>query len=322
MRYRPFGSTGVRLSMLGLGTMPFGTDTDAGEAGRIVSACLDVGINHFDCADVYGGGRAEEVLGSLLKPVRDEVFLATKVGFATGPGINERGSSTFHIRRAVDNSLRRLDTDRIDLLYLHSFDWRTGFEHSFRELDRLVQAGKILYIGVSNYAAWQIATALAKSRQAGWSPISAHQPMYNLTKRQAEVELLPMSDAENLAVIPYGPLAGGLLTGKYRGDRTQVEGRLNSNTMYQDRYRDDENFAVADRLVAAAEEAGCHPATLAVAWVASHPTITAPLIGGRTLEQLQPSLAAIDFEMDNELRAEISDLSQTPPPATDRSESQ
>jgi aryl-alcohol dehydrogenase-like predicted oxidoreductase len=320
MKYRPLGRTGVRVSQLGLGTMPFGGDTDEDEAGAIVAACLDAGINMFDCADVYTGGRAETILGRLIAPVRDDVVLATKVGFPSGPGVNRRGTSPAHVRLSVEESLARLGTDRIDLYYLHRFDRHTDIEHTLRTLDALVTAGKILYIGVSNFAAWQVATALGLCALNGWAPIVALQPMYNLVKRQAEVELLPLAQSADLAVFPYSPLAGGLLTGKYGTTPGSGEGRLVSNQMYRSRYRDEGGFVAAADLAALAAEIGCHPATLAVAWVGSHPGVTAPLIGGRSLEQLQPSLAAVDFELDDELRGRISALTPEPPPATDRSE--
>jgi aryl-alcohol dehydrogenase-like predicted oxidoreductase len=320
MKYRPLGRTGVRVSQLGLGTMPFGGDTDEDEASAIVAACLDVGINLFDCADVYTDGRAETILGRLIAPVRDDVVVATKVGFPSSAGVNRRGTSPAHVRLSVEHSLARLGTDRIDLYYLHRFDRHTDIDHTLRTLDALVTAGKILHIGVSNFAAWQVATALGHCALNGWAPIVALQPMYNLIKRQAEVELLPLARSADLAVFPYSPLAGGLLTGKYGPTPGSGEGRLVTNKMYSLRYRDEGGFAAAAELAALAAEIGCHPATLAVAWVGSHPGVTAPLIGGRSLAQLQPSLAAVDFELDDELRARISALTPDPPPATDRSE--
>jgi aryl-alcohol dehydrogenase-like predicted oxidoreductase len=320
MRYHALGDTGIRVSQLGLGTMPFGDDTDEDEARVIVNACLDAGVNLFDCADVYTGGRAETILGRLIAPVRDDVVLATKVGFPSGDGVNRRGTSAAHVRLSVEQSLARLGTDRIDLYYLHRFDHRTALDHTLRTLDALVTAGKILHIGVSNFAAWQVATALGLSALNGWAPIVAIQPMYNLVKRQVEVELLPLARSAHLAVFPYSPLAGGLLTGKYGTTPGSGEGRLVTNAMYRSRYRDETGFAAAAELAAIAAEVGCHPATLAVAWTASHPAVTAPLIGGRTLEQLRPSLAAVDFELDDELRRRISALTPEPPPATDRSE--
>lgn len=322
MKYRRMGTTGVRLSILGLGTLSFGTETDEPEARRMVERCLDVGVNHFDCADVYGAGRAEEVLGRCVAGVRDDVVVATKVGFPVGPGVNDQGASALHLRNAVEASLGRLGTDRIDLLYLHRFDRRAGLDESLRALDHLVGAGKVLYIGVSNFAAWQVATALGRSALHGWSAVTAIQPMYNLVKRQAEVELLPLAESAGLAVLPYGPLAGGLLTGKYGDDPEAVEGRLTADPMYRARYRDRSVFTTAAAFADLADELAVHPATLAVAWCGSHPAVTAPLIGGRSVEQLEPSLAAAELEIDDDLRGRISSLTPEPPPATDRSEDQ
>jgi len=320
VKYRPLGDTGLRVSALGLGTMPFGEDTDEDEARAIVTACLDAGVNMFDCADVYNAGKAETILGGLVASVRDDVVLATKAGFPSAPGINRRGASPAHLRTSVEHSLGRLATDRIDLFYLHRFDHRTAIDHTLRTLDALVTAGKILHIGVSNFAAWQVATALGRSALHGWAPIVAIQPMYNLVKRQAEVELLPLARSAGLAVFPYSPLAGGLLTGKYGTTPGSGDGRLVANEMYSVRYRDEAGYAAAAELTAIAAEVGCHPATLAVAWVGTHPAVTAPLIGGRTLEQLRPSLAAADLALDDELRRRITALTPDPPPATDRSE--
>ena len=322
MRYRRLGTTGVRVSELGLGTMPFGDATGEAEAARLVARCLDVGVNHFDCADVYNDGRAEEILGRLVGPVRDEIVLATKVGFPTGPGVNQHGASPLHLRTAVEASLRRLGTDRIDLLYVHRFDQRTDLDHTLSALDRLVASGKVLFLGVSNFAAWQVATALGRCALHRWAPIAVMQPMYNLVKRQAEVELLPLASAQGLAVLPYGPLAGGLLSGKYGTDPAAVDGRLTTDPMYRARYRDPANFSAAASLAAVAAEVGCHPATLAVAWATSHPAVTAALIGARTVEQIEPSLAAASFAVDEDLRQRISDLTPEPPPPTDRSEDQ
>jgi aryl-alcohol dehydrogenase-like predicted oxidoreductase len=320
VRFRRLGDTGLKVSELGLGTMPFGNETDEDEAQAIVTACLDAGINLFDCADVYNEGKAETILGRLVASVRDDVVIATKAGFPSAAGINRRGASPAHLRASVEASLTRLGTDRIDLYYLHRFDNRTGLDHTLRTLDALVAAGKILHIGVSNFAAWQVATALGQSALHGWAPIVAIQPMYNLVKRQVEVELLPLATAADLAVFPYSPLAGGLLTGKYGTQPGSGDGRLVANEMYSLRYRDEAAFAAAAELASIATEVGCHPATLAVAWVGSNPAVTAPLIGGRTLDQLRPSLAAADFELDDDLRRRITALTPDPPPATDRSE--
>lgn len=320
LSYRYLGDTGVKISPLCLGTMSFGGDADYDTASAMVHRCRDLGINAFDCANVYEDGRSEEILGDLIADCRDDVVITTKAYFPTGEGPNDRGASRYHLVRAVENSLRRLSTNRIDVLFIHRFDEKTALHETLRALDDLVRTGKVLYVGASNFASWQVTKALGLQRREGWTPFHVIQPMYNLAKRQAEVELLPMAQSENLGVLSYSPLGGGLLTGKYGLDQRPDEGRLVENEMYQTRYGDEVHFEVADRFTEFAETHGYDPVPLAVAWVKEHPDVTAPIIGGRTLEQLNGSLAALDIDMTPDLRATISDLSPTPPPATDRVE--
>jgi len=317
---RFLGNTGVKVSRVALGTMMFGGDADEATATAIWRAARDAGINLFDCADVYNEGRSEEVLGRLMRTERDQIVLATKAYFPMGKGPNDRGSSRYHLVRSVEASLRRLATDRIDLYYLHRFDDVTALDETLRGLEDLVRAGKILYPACSNFAAWQVAHALGIQRHHGWAPLVAIQPMYNLVKRQVEVEILPMAQSLGLAVIPYSPTGGGLLTGKYGTERRPERGRLVDTKMYTVRYADPRFMAIADRFTALAAELGQPPATLAVAWVASHPGVTSVLVGGRNVEQLAPTLAANQLVLDDETRARITALSIDPPPATDRNE--
>ena len=320
MHYRLLGHTGVRVSALCFGTMSFGGDADEATSAAMYARCRDAGVNFFDCANVYGRGRAEEILGKFMAGHRDELVITSKVGFRMRDGINGEGLSRRHILREVEESLRRLQTDRIDVYFVHRFDPDTPMEETLAALDTLVQQGKILYPAVSNWAAWQIARSLGISERKGWAPFAVLQPMYNLTKRQAEVEILPLALEEKLGVIPYSPLGGGLLTGKYGTAARPEQGRLVENAMYQKRYGDTLHYEVAERFTAYAHDKGYHPATLAVAWVMSHPAVTAPIIGARNLAQLEPSLAAADILMTPEWRAEISALSIEPAVATDRSE--
>jgi aryl-alcohol dehydrogenase-like predicted oxidoreductase len=220
----------------------------------------------------------------------------------------------------VEESLRRLGTDRLDLYFVHNYDALTPMETTLRALDDLVRQGKILHPAVSNWAAWQIAKALGISAREGLARFECIQPMYNLAKRQAEVELLPLAQSEHLGVISYSPLGGGLLTGKYTTAEKPEEGRLVENAMYQRRYGPAVHYETAERLTHHAQERGYHPATLAVAWVMSHPAITAPIIGARNVAQLEASLAAAKADMTPAWRDEISALSIEPPPATDRLE--
>jgi len=320
MEYRLLGRTGVQVSPLCFGTMSFGGDADEATSAAMFRRCREAGINFFDTANTYSGGRSEEILGRLIAGSRDELVIGSKVHFPTGPDVNARGSSRRNIMLGIEASLKRLNTDRLDLYFIHGFDPLTPIDETLRALDDLVRQGKILYPAVSNWAAWQIAKALGISAMEGLARFQCIQPMYNLVKRQAEVEILQLAQAEQVGVISYSPLGGGLLTGKFGVDRRPDAGRLLENPVYVKRYGDNIYYETADRFVAYANERGYHPATLAVAWVMTHPAITAPIIGARNLEQLEPSLAALDVPMTPEWRAEISALSPEPPPATDRNE--
>lgn len=320
MDERFLGRTGVRISRLAFGTMSFGGEADERTATTIFAMCREAGINTFDCADVYNGGRAEEILGTLIADCRDEVVIASKGYFPTGRGANDRGASRYHLVRAVEASLDRLRTDRIDLYYIHHFDEATSLEESLRALDDLVRRGKILYPALSNFAAWQVEKALGVAALGGLAPPVAIQPMYSLIKRQAEVELLPMAASEGLGVFTYSPLGGGLLSGKYGIQDRPEHGRLVDDPRYQKRYARGDVYRVAEDFRALAAEWGHHPVSLAIAWVAAHPAVTAPLVGARSPEQLQPALLAAEIELTVEERDRISNLSPAPPPATDRDE--
>ncbi len=320
MQYKYLGNTGVKVSSLCFGTMTFGGQADQKTSAAMFHRCLDVGINFFDCANVYAGGSSEKILGSLIADCRDEIVLTTKFYDKAGEDINARGASRYHIRQAVEASLRQLNTDRIDVYFIHHFPADIPLEDVLRSLDDLVSEGKILYPAASNFAAWQVAKSLGISAARGWSHFEVLQPMYNLVKRQAEVELLPMAQSENLGVIPYSPLGGGLLTGKYGPDQRPNDGRLVDNPNYQKRYGQEWVYDVAGDFTQFSRQRGFEPPTLAVAWVASHPAVTAPIIGARNLEQLEGSLKSLEISMDAALRAEISALSPEPPPATDRLE--
>ena len=322
MNYKWLGQTGVQVSGLCFGTMSFGGDADADESARLYAACRDRGINFFDCADVYSKGAAEQILGKLIKGHRDELVITSKCFNALGDDVNDQGANRRHIAKAVDASLTRLGTDRLDVLFLHRWDPHTPLEDTLRALEKLVRDGKVLYLGASNFAAWQVAKGLGIAERHGWPRFDVMQPMYSLVKRQVESEILPLAAAENLGVITYSPLGGGLLSGKYSSGARPNDGRLVSNKMYARRYGEDWVFETAEQFTALAAAQGVHPVSLAVAWVAANETVTCPIIGARNVEQLQPSLDALDVAMTPALREEIAALSRRPPPATDRSESQ
>ncbi|MBK0399806.1 aldo/keto reductase [Limibaculum sp. M0105] len=310
------GRTGTRVSRLCMGTMSFGREADEAESARIYAACREAGVDFFDCANIYAGGRAEEILGRLIAPERDRIVLTSKVGMSR-PGV-PGGLGRRHVRESVEQSLRRLGTDRLDVLFVHRFDPDTPVEETLRTLDDLVSAGKVHHLGASNWAAWQVAGALGVSARRGWARFEVLQPMYSLVKRQAEVEILPLAAAEGLGVMPYSPVGGGLLSGKYRS--RDAQGRIRENDSYVRRYGEEWMFETAARFADLAEAHGWHPVSLALAWVASHPAVTAPIIGARDVAQLRPALAALDIPMTPELRAEIAELARRPAPATDRLE--
>jgi aryl-alcohol dehydrogenase-like predicted oxidoreductase len=320
MEYNVIGKTGVKVSELCFGTMSFGGEADKESSKAMFNRCREVGINFFDTADIYSNGRSEEILGECISDCRDEIVLSTKVFGATGKDINDEGLSRRHIIQAVENSLKRLRTDRIDFYFLHKFDSNTPIEETLYALDHLQRQGKILYPAVSNWAAWQIATALGISAKESLARFECVQPMYNLVKRQVEVEILPLAQAKNLGVLTYSPLGAGLLTGKYTNNKKIADGRIANNERYKQRYGEESYYEVADKFVLYAEKKGYHPVSLAVAWVMSHPDVTAPLIGARNLEQLEDSLAAKEINMTDDLRKEITSLSIEPPVATDRTE--
>ena len=321
MKFKPLGRTGVQVSELCLGTMSFGGDADEAESAAMFRACRDAGINFFDCADQYAKGRSEEILGRLIQGERENLVLTTKCFNAAGEDINARGTSRRHVTRSVERSLKRLGTDRVELLFLHHFDARTPIEESMRAMEDLVRDGKVLYPAVSNWSAWQTQRALDWQEAQGWARLQAVQPMYNLIKRQAEVEILPMAAHNQVAVTPYSPAAGGVLSGKYAGaGAASVTGRLKTNAQYAVRYGEAWVQEVAGKFAQFCRARDMHPMSAAVAWVGAHPAVTAPIIGARSVAQLQASLDSVKIAMTPELRAEISALSHEPPPPTDRLE--
>jgi aryl-alcohol dehydrogenase-like predicted oxidoreductase len=320
MELRFLGRTGVKVSRLAFGCMSFGGDADANASAALYGAARDAGINFFDTADVYNEGRSEEILGELSAAHADEVVIATKAYFPTGKDANARGASRYHLVRACEASLRRLGRERVDVFYLHRWDDATALDETLRAVEDLVRSGKILYPACSNYAAWQVTRALGVAATEGWAPLVAVQPMYNLLKRQAEVELLPMAQALGVAVVTYSPTAGGLLTGKWGTAKRPESGRMTTNAMYQTRYADPAHLVAVDAFCALAAETGAHPAALAAAWVAAHPAVTSVLLGARDVHQLGDLLGAGAIAMTPELRARIGALTPEPPPATDRNE--
>ncbi len=310
MEYRTLGSCGVKVSEICLGTMMFGNETDERTSLDMIERSIDAGINFLDTADIYNLGESERVVGKALRGRREEIVLATKVTIAMGDGPNMAGSSRKHIIEGCEASLRRLDTDYIDLYYLHKPDPDTPIEESLAAMDHLVRQGKVLYVGVSNYPAWRVADALGVQAMRAFEPLAAVQPLYNIANRDIEIELLPACEELGLGVVGYSPIARGVLTGKYAAGEEPPEdsraGRGNERIM-QTEFRPS-NFELAQELVKLADEVGCTAAQLAVAWVMANELVTCPIIGPRTPEQLEDNLGALDVEITPEIEAHIDDL--------------
>lgn len=300
---------GTPASRFAFGAMQFGGKADETAARAMYDAARAAGITHFDTAHGYTGGASETLLGNFARAERDNLLIATKVG-------NSGDLSPPTIAAELDLSLRRLNLGGVDVLYLHRFDPNTELAATLEALAQHREAGRFRYLGVSNYAAWQVMKARAIAADFGLT-VDIFQPMYNLLKRQAEVEILPMCADQGITVAPYSPLGGGMLTGKYTSGGT---GRIAEDTMYAARYAGDWMRDAATALSDIAAEVGTHPATLAVAWVAAHRAAPVPIVSARSAEQLAPSLAAMRFDMTPDLYARLSALTPAPPPATDRTE--
>jgi len=317
MEYTRLGRTGLQVSRLCLGTMTFGLQCDEETSRAILDTAFDSGITFIDTADVYplGGnldtvGRTEEIVGGWLAGRRDDVVLATKCVGPTGRRPWDRGASRRHILDALDASLRRLGTDYVDLYQLHGYDPETPIDESISALDHLVKAGKVRYVGCSNFLAYQLARAIGRAETLGLARMDCVQPRYNLLFRQVERELLPLCGEEGIGVIPYNPIAGGLLSGKHRRDAVP-EGRFTlgrAGKMYQERYWHDREFDTVEDLLAIAGKAGVALTTLAVQWVLAHPAVTSAIIGASDPGQLSASLAAAESPISPELKFELDEL--------------
>lgn len=301
MHYRQMGRTGLRVSSICLGAMTFGeapgfmagVSCDEATSRAILDRSFEAGVNFVDTADVYGGGVSEEIVGRWMKSRRDRVVLATKCRLPTGAGPNDVGLGRLHIRQAVEASLRRLGTDYIDLYQVHCQDVRTPIEETLDALDRLVADGKILYAGCSNYAGYRLVESLWASDRRSKARYDCYQGQYSLVSRDAEREILSACRAFGLGFIAWSPLAAGLLTGKYRKDMPAPEGsRLATWTDTMKRMDREAKWKAVEALVAAADQMGTRPATLALAWALAQPGMTAVIIGARNVDQLADNLAA------------------------------
>jgi len=313
------GRTGLAISRLTLGTMTFGLQCDEATSFRILDAAAEGGITLLDTADVYplGGtldvvGRTEEIVGHWLRGKRSRFLVATKGSGAMGKAAWEKGNSRKHLLDAIDASLKRLGSDYVDLYQLHHDDHDTPLEETLEALDTIVKSGRARYVGASNLLAWRAATALGRSDARGLTRLVSLQPRYSLLFREMERELLPLALAEGLAVLPYNPLAGGLLTGKYRPTQTPAEGTRftvgNAGSMYQQRYWHEREFRTIEQIRGVVAEAGLPLIAVAIAWVLAHPAITSAIIGASRPEQLKDSLAGATLNLDPSLKTKLDEL--------------
>jgi aryl-alcohol dehydrogenase-like predicted oxidoreductase len=321
MEYVRFGNTGIMVSKLCLGTMTYGKPTerwpwalDEQQSRPFIQKALDLGINFFDTADVYSAGASEEVVGKALKDFakRDDIVLATKVFNPMGPGPNNKGLSRKHIMSAIDASLKRLGTDYVDLYQIHRWDYHTPIEETMEALHDVVKAGKARYIGASSMYSWQFAQAQYTAELNGWTKFVSMQPHYNLLYREEEREMIPFCVDQKIAVIPWSPLARGLLTGKRSKERNETE-RAKTDAFGKKLYGEDADFAIVDRVSRIADEKGLPNAQVALAWMLSKPAITAPIIGASKPGHLEDAVAALSVELSAEDILRLEELYQPHP---------
>lgn len=320
MNYRFMGRTGMRVSELCLGAMTFGRETSEADSHAIMDRFVEVGGNFIDTADVYSRGISEEIIGRWLKRKnRDDLVIATKVRFPMGEGPNDVGLSRKHIMQGVEASLRRLQTDYIDLYQVHCWDNVTPLEETLSTLDTLVKAGKVRYIGVSNYTGWQLQKAVDLSRRNGWEPYTCLQPQYNLLERTIEWELTDVCLNEGLGIIPWSPLRGGWLSGKFRRGMAEPPAGTRIEKAEQQgwgeswsRYNTESTWQVIDMLIEVSQEAGKSPAQVAINWLLQRPGVTAPIIGARTMQQLEDNLGAAGWSLDETQMQRLDDVSAPP----------
>jgi aryl-alcohol dehydrogenase-like predicted oxidoreductase len=322
MDYRPLGSSGLRISALTLGTMTFGGEgnfkdvgaTDVDGAKRQIDMCLDAGVNLIDTADVYSTGRAEEIIGEALSgDKRDDVLLASKVRFRMGDGPNMTGLSRHHIISGCEASLRRLQTDRIDLYQVHEWDGQTPLEETLGALEHLLDSGKVRYIGASNYAGWQLMKALGTATGAHLPRFVSQQIYYSLQERSAEYELIPLAVDQGLGTLVWSPLAGGLLSGKYRRGQDPPEGSRHVTDWDEPPvYDEDKLYDTIDVLVEIAEDRGVSAAQIALAWLLDRPSISSVIVGARTDEQLADNLEAAELTLTDDEHGRLEKVSRPP----------
>ncbi len=314
MKYRNLGRSGLKVSEICLGTMTFGHTTDEAEAAAIVDAAFDAGVNFLDTANTYNEGRSEAILGNVLKGRRDQLVLATKFFNPTGGGANDSGGSRRHTMRAVEDCLKRLQTDYIDIFYVHHIDVETPLDETLRALDDLVRQGKVRYIACSNFEAWRLMEAIWISDSKGWERFVCYQPQYSLAVRDIERELIPVCELKGLGVVVWGPLAGGFLTGKYQpGDRVVKGTRSEEGWVFMGSMFAANADETLTALLSAAKELNCPPSALAIRWVLEQPAVSSAIVGARTADQFRTSLQAAKLSVPEDALQRLTEVSRLRP---------
>jgi len=308
MQYRNLGSSGLKVSAIGLGTNQFGGKVDLQTTRNIIAAALEAGVNFIDTADIYQDGRSEEFIGQALAGKRSGVLLATKVYGEVGEGPNDRGASRHHIMQGVEDSLRRLQTDTIDLYQIHVWDEDTPIDETLRALDDLVHAGKVRYIGASNFNAWQLTWSNSLAELRGWNKFVSIQPHYHIFERGIEAELLPACQYFKIGILPYFPLAGGFLTGKYKQGEPAPEGSRGESSQYVQRYMTPENYSIVEKLTAFAQEHEHSLNDLAHAWLLAQPQISSVISGATSAAHVQANAAAAEWGLTEEEVGEVDEI--------------
>lgn len=311
MKYRRLGNSGLEVSAIGLGTNSFGKRADESTSIRIMEEALDNGINFIDTANIYAGTESERIIGQALAGKRQHVVLATKAGLVRGEGPNQRGSSRYHLQQELEGSLKRLNTDYIDLYQIHTFDPNTPLEETLRTLDDMVRVGKVRYIGASNYAAWELMKALGISELKGLNRFVSLQVSYSLADRTPELEMVPLCLDQGVGIIPYFPLAGGILSGKYSlSDKIPEHSRADKDPSFN-RFINERTLTLADQVSKLAAEHGHTPSGLSLAWLMSQAVVSTVIVGATRPEQLRENLRSLEIELNTGLIEALGNLSQT-----------
>ena len=322
MEYRLLGGSGLKVSTLSFGTATFGGgndffrawgNTDVAGASRLVDMCLEAGVNLFDTADAYSGGLSEEILGKAIAGRRDRLLISTKTTFRMGEGPNEVGSSRYRLIRSCEDSLRRLNTDHLDIYTMHGFDALTPVEETLRTLDTLVQSGKVRYLACSNFSGWHLMKSLATSDAHGWTRYVAHQAFYSLVGREYEWELMPLAIDQRVGTIVWSPLAAGVLSGKIRRNQPAPEGsRVQQIGSEGSRVPDEKVYEIVDAIDEIAEETGKSVSQIALNWLLQRPTVASVIVGARSEEQLQSNLGAVGWNLTTEQVEKLDRASEIP----------